>query len=117
MATISMLMLGVSDVARSAAFYRDIVGLAPQGESAEFAFFDAGPVRLALSRPLGKAVQPLAGATEVILPADSVAVSHADLIARGCTSFINEPREVMPGAWAVSFADPDGHRLTLFGPQ
>ncbi len=79
-------------------------------------FFSAGSITLALGTPLGKAVQPRAGATEVIFPVESVAAAHALLRDRGCT-FINEPREVTPGSWAASFTDPEGHRLTIFGAK
>ncbi len=113
---ISMIMLGVENVARSAAFYRDAAGLEPQSESAEFAFFAAGSITLALSRPLGLHMQPLAGAVEIIFPVDSVSNAHEILKARNC-SFLNEPREVTPGSWAATFTDPDGHHLTLFGPR
>jgi len=111
-----MIMLGVEDVARSAAFYRDLLGWKVEGESAEFAFVAAGAVTIGLNRPLGRHVQPRAGATELILPVASVSAARTDLARRGC-HFLNEAREVVSGSWAVSFADPDGHRLTLFGPQ
>src|SRR5437867_6764685 len=60
----SMIMLGVENVARSVAFYRNVVGLELQSQSAEFAFFSTGSVTLALNLPLGLHVQPRAGATE-----------------------------------------------------
>jgi predicted enzyme related to lactoylglutathione lyase len=116
MKTISMVMLGVGDTERSVRFYRDTIGLDLQHNAGGFAFFGAGGVTLALSEQLGRAVHPKAGATEIIFPVDSVSTMQADLAARGC-EFINEPREVTPGSWAASFADPDGHRLTLFGPR
>ena len=111
-----MIMLGVENVARSVEFYRDTLALQLRNESAEFAFFSAGSITLALGTPLGKAVQPRAGATEIIFPVQSVVQAHALLTHRGC-KFIQEPREVTAGSWAASFTDPDGHRLTIFGPQ
>ena len=113
---ISMVMLGVENVARSVEFYRDTLALELRSQSAEFAFFSAGSITLALGAPLGKAVQPRSGATEIIFPVQSVAEAHALLIDRGCT-FINQPREVTSGSWAASFTDPDGHRLTIFGAK
>jgi predicted enzyme related to lactoylglutathione lyase len=116
MKTISMVMLGVEDAGRSVAFYRDTIGLALQHNQGGFAFFGAGGITLALNEQLGRAVDPIAGAMEIIFPVESVTAQQSILEARGC-GFINEPREVTPGSWAVSFTDPDGHRLTLFGPH
>ena len=114
--SVSMIMLGVENVARSVAFYRDCVGLPVQSESPEFAFITAGAVTIGLNLPLGKTVNPRAGATELILPVASVTASKAALAARNCP-FTVEPREVNTGTYAATFTDPDGHRLTLFGPR
>lgn len=110
-----MIMLGVANVADSAAFYRDKAGLTLQSANTEFAFFQAGGVTLALSAPLGRAITPpRAGAVEVILPVASVAAAYSTLRERGC-AFVNAPRNVSGESWAASFRDPDGHLLTLFG--
>jgi len=114
--SVSMIMLGVDNVARSVAFYRDCVGLPVQSESPEFAFITAGAITIGLNLPLGKTVKPTAGATELILPVASVTASKAALAARNC-SFTVEPREVNTGMYVATFTDPDGHRLTLFGPR
>lgn len=113
---ISMIMLGVEDVARSVVFYRDVVALDLQSQSSEFAFFKTGAVTLALSRPLGLHLQPRAGAVEVIFAVASVSEAHRLLKERDCR-FLNDPREVTPDSWAATFTDPDGHHLTLFGPK
>ncbi len=111
-----MIMLGVADPAASAAFYRDTAGFAIHHQSAEFAFLGAGAVTLVLSGPLGTARTPRAGAMELILPAESVEASRSALESRGAR-FVNATHEVMRGKWAATFADPDGHWLTLFGPK
>jgi catechol 2,3-dioxygenase-like lactoylglutathione lyase family enzyme len=113
---ISMISLGISNLPESVAFYRDKLNLELQGQHEGFAFFKAGPVTLLLNVPLGNAVQPRAGATEIIFPVAGVRAAHADLVERGC-KFANSPRLVSPGSWAATFTDPDGHRLTLFGPE
>ena len=114
--TISMIMLGVENLPRSVAFYRDVVGLQVQSESSEFAFLAAGAITLALSSSLGRHIQPRAGAMEVIFGVDSVTAAQSELAARGCT-FEREPNEVTPGSWALNFTDPDGHHLTVFGKK
>lgn len=113
---ITLIALGVSDLAKSVAFYRDKAGFDLQNQFETFAFFSAGPVMLMLNSGLRRPGGPLAGAVEVVVAADSVTASHRELAGRGC-SFVNEPREVTPGSWAATFSDPDGHWLTLFGPQ
>jgi predicted enzyme related to lactoylglutathione lyase len=113
---ISMIMLGVENVARSVAFYRDVVGLELQSQSTEFAFLSTGSVTLALSLPLGLHAQPRAGAMEMVFPVESVSTSQRLLKEKGCI-FLNEPHEVTPGSWAVNFRDPDGHYLTLLGSK
>lgn len=115
MNTISMVMLGVGNIDRSVQFYRDTIGLTLQHDAGGFAFLAAGAVTLALSEQLGKAITPISGATELIFPVESVTAQRTALLEKGC-QFLNEPREASPGSWASSFTDPDGHRLTLFGP-
>ena len=114
---ITLIALGVSDIAKSVAFYRDKAGFQLQNQFESLAFFSAGPIMLMLNgglkRPEGGS---LAGAMEVVVAAESVTAEHRQLIERGCR-FINEPREVTPGSWATTFADPDGHWLRLFGPK
>ncbi|MCU1258251.1 MAG: putative glyoxalase [Bryobacterales bacterium] len=114
--TISMLMLGVSDLPRSITFYRDILELKLASQTDNFAFFGAGAVTLILSAPLGRTREPIAGALEVIFPVTSVMAAHADLAQRGA-GFISPPHEVSPSSWAANFTDPDGHILSVFGPK
>jgi predicted enzyme related to lactoylglutathione lyase len=113
---LSMLMLGVESLEKSVAFYRDIAGILPKGQVEQFAFLDAGDITLVLSQPLGNSVQPRAGAMEAIFAAASVRKAHKEIHERG-GHFVNDPHEVSPGSWAATFRDPDGHMLTLFGPE
>jgi predicted enzyme related to lactoylglutathione lyase len=113
---VSIIVLGVTDVARSADFYSNSMELAVQGQTDGLAFVPAGGVTLMLSKDLGKAFKPLAGALEIVFPVESVTASYTALGERGCT-FINRPHPVAAGAWAATFTDPDGHKLTVFGPE
>lgn len=114
---IGVVMLGVRNLAESVAFYRDRLGLALQQEiPGAFAFFDAGEVTLALSVPTAKNSEHIVGATEVVFAVDGVREAWEALRARGVT-FIQEPRVVNPPMWAANFSDPDGHRLSVFGPE
>jgi catechol 2,3-dioxygenase-like lactoylglutathione lyase family enzyme len=107
--------LGVSDLPRSVAFYRDTLGLPLQFQHGGLAFFGAGPVTLMLSLEIAKARTPLAGAVEVVFAVDGVNAAWRRLAAGGAT-FVREPRQVTEKEWSAILSDPDGHFLTLFGP-
>jgi predicted enzyme related to lactoylglutathione lyase len=113
---VSIIVLGVTDVARSADFYRNTLEIAVMGQTEGLAFVSTAGVTLMLSKDLGNAFKPLAGAMEIVFPVESVTASYTALGERGA-SFINRPHPVTPEAWAATFTDPDGHKLTLFGPQ
>ena len=114
---VSMIALGVTDMARSIKFYNETLGLQLVGKPAEVTLVRAGDVTIALNYPLGRtAGNAIAGAVEVIFPVESVAASYSDLVKRGCR-FIREPREVTPSLWAATFTDPDGHQLTILGSR
>ena len=42
--------------------------------------------------------------------------AHEPLRARG-VEFLNAPRNVTGDQWAANFRDPDGHLLSVFGPE
>lgn len=114
---VSMIALGVTDIARSVEFYSEKLGLQLAGKPGEVTLLRAGVIVLALNHPLGRASGgAIVGAVEIIFPVESVAAAHKAFTARGC-SFVQQPREVTPGTWAATFTDPDGHRLTILGAQ
>jgi catechol 2,3-dioxygenase-like lactoylglutathione lyase family enzyme len=113
---IGIVMLGVASLDRSVAFYRDLLGLKLQTQFPGFAFFEGGGVTLVLSEPLAKAVGVGPGATEVVFSVEGVRAAYDALRARGL-AFTQEPRNVSGPMWAANFADPDGHRLSIFGPE
>jgi predicted enzyme related to lactoylglutathione lyase len=116
MTKITLIALGVSDIAKSVEFYSRKAGFELQNQFGSLAFFTAGPVTLMLNGGLRRPGAQLAGAMEIVVAAESVTAAHRELMERGC-NFVNEPREVTPGSWAATFSDPDGHWLTLFGPK
>jgi len=77
--SISMVMLGVSDLDVSIAFYRDKLGYSVANRSQEFGFLSAGTVSLILSRPIGAAIQPIARAVEPILSVPAVVTVYREL--------------------------------------
>jgi catechol 2,3-dioxygenase-like lactoylglutathione lyase family enzyme len=113
---VTHIMLGVADVARSTLFYEQTLGRAVRFKTDGIAFIDGGPVALGLSADLGRLRQPVAGAVEIVFSVPDVNRAWRDLAGKG-VSFLREPRQVTPTDWAATFADPDGHLLSLFGPR
>ena len=113
---ISVVMLGVQDVARALAFYRDKLGLKVQNEVPGFAFLDAGKITLCLSEPAAKVRGQIAGAGETVFAVEDVTAAFQALRAKG-VQFTHEPRGVTLTSWVANFDDPDGNHLSIFGPQ
>lgn len=113
---IAALMLGVKDLGRAVAFYRDKLGLGVKEQVTGFAFLDGGGVTLALSEPLARAVERVGEAVEVVFSVDDVRGAYAALRVLG-VEFTHEPRNVAATFWAANFQDPDGHNLSIFGPE
>src|SRR5215475_13943152 len=80
---IKLIALGVSDLSKSVAFYRDKAGFELQNQFGSLAFFSAGPIMLMLNAGLRRPDGPLAGAVEIVVAAESVTASHRDLTQRG----------------------------------
>jgi len=113
---IGTILLGTKSAAKAIPFYRDLLGLTLTAQFEGFAFFNAGGVTLALSEGLARAVPQIVGATEVVFAVDSVREAYEALRAKG-VSFRIEPRNVAGPNWAANFEDPDGHVLSVFGPE
>ncbi len=112
---VGVVMLGVHDVTRSLAFYRDKLGLKVQQEIPGFAFLDAGAVTLCLSEPAAKARGQVAGAGEVVFSVEDVSAAYQALRAKQ-VQFTHKPRNVTPTTRVANFDDPDGNHLSIFGP-
>jgi catechol 2,3-dioxygenase-like lactoylglutathione lyase family enzyme len=109
-------MLGVSDLDKSVAFYRDRLGLTLTAQFEGFAFFDGGGVTLALNNGLAQSIGKGPGDTEVVFAVEHVSAAFEMLRGQG-VEFSIQPRSVSPGNWAANFHDPDGHLLSIFGPE
>ena len=113
---IGVIMLGVADTEKSVPFYRDRLGLKLTARFEDFAFFDAGGVTLALSGGLARATGKGAGAVEIVFSVEHIRQAYQALRAVG-VEFSGEPRVVSGPNWAANFRDPDGHILSIFGPE
>jgi catechol 2,3-dioxygenase-like lactoylglutathione lyase family enzyme len=112
---VGVVMLGVRDLKKSVAFYRDVLGLTPSGAVETFAFFGAGGVTLGLHgiHDLGKGDERR---TEIVFAVDDVDAAFRSLKARG-VSFRVEPRPATRDQYVADFRDPDDHVLSIFGPR
>ena len=114
---IGVVMLVVADLAKSLAFYRDTLGLAVAGEvPGEFAFLNAGSVTLGLHQAAAGQSSQGPGTTEVVFSVADVTAAFEALKGRG-VQFTHEPRVATGPMWVANFNDPDGHRLSVFGPK
>jgi len=107
-------MLGVREMDRSVAFYRDRLGLAVQFGSAEFSFLSAGGVALVLRAAAG--LEPAGDArwSELVFHVEDIDAAYRQLRERGI-EFRVEPRVVTGEQLAADFRDPDGHVLSILG--
>jgi len=114
--SVGVIMLGITDMDRSAAFYRDRLGLEVMVVEPNLAFAKAGHITLGLSKGLAAIANPVAGAVEIVFNVPSVDVAYQALRQKG-VAFAREPRQVTTTDWATNFTDPDGHHLSIFGPK
>jgi catechol 2,3-dioxygenase-like lactoylglutathione lyase family enzyme len=122
---ITFITLGVDNLERAVAFYRDGLGLPTGGivgqefEYGAVAFFElSGGLRLALwprasiARDAGIAVQP-ASVTEVTLANNVNSKAEVDAVVdevrRAGGKVVKPPADTFYGGYAGYFLDPDGH--------
>jgi catechol 2,3-dioxygenase-like lactoylglutathione lyase family enzyme len=113
---IAAVMLGVRELAPALAFYADKLGLKVIMQEPALALLQCGTVMLGLSRGHVNLAAHVAGATEVVFGVDNVRATHQALSAQGVV-FMSEPRQATPTDWVAHFKDPDGHLLSIFGPE
>ncbi len=122
---ITFVTLGVDDLERAVAFYRDGLGLATKGivgtdfEHGAVAFFDMQPglklalwPRRSLAADVGIALAPRS-ATEFALAHNVDTMAEVDALiaqaARAGAVIAKAPAATFYGGWAGWFHDPDGH--------
>ena len=110
---VGQIHISVTDVDRSVAFYRDVLGVPFlfQVPGQPMAFFQSGDVRLYLGKP-----ESAEFASRVVLyfTVDDIDAEHARLSDAG-VAFVDRPRVVHRDGgtelWMAFFKDPDGHNL------
>jgi len=113
--TIGQIHVSVSDIDRSVAFYRDVLGarFLFQVPQQAMAFFDMGGVRLYLGKPESPDFR---SSPILYFTVDDVDEAHRELRRRG-VEFLDEPHVVnrteSSELWMAFFRDPDGTNLAL----
>src|SRR4051812_10419670 len=109
---IGQIALPVSNVDRSEAFYRDVLGLPKQYRFGDLTFFDCAGVRLLLEKSEGS-ITPQGC---IYFRCADIALTVGELTRRGVT-FTHKPRLIAKmddhDLWMAFFADPDGHTLAV----
>lgn len=113
---VTAIMLGVRDMGEAMWFYTGRLGLKAILQQKELALLQCGTVMLGLSTAHARGLARVPETTEVVFRVSNVRAAHRTLTARG-VSFLGEPRQVTPADWAAHFRDPDGHLLSIFGPE
>lgn len=113
---LSLVTLGVADLARSRRFYVDGLGWAPAMENEGVIFFDMGGCILglfgrdALAEDMGRACEGTGAYSIAHNVADRAAVDAAIAAAEAAgATVLKRPVDVFWGGYAGYFADPDGH--------
>jgi lactoylglutathione lyase len=119
MTKLRYVILFVSDMERSVAFYRDVLGWPLKCQSPERTEFATEGMTLALhyaSKPSGAAAVQgeIAGRCQLGLSVEDVEAFHRDMVAWG-TLCIQPPTEVAFGAELAIYADPDGLPFSVAG--
>lgn len=107
----------VTELARSAAFFGETLGLPVQfsDEGFGYAAFEAGPIRLGITRIDPEDAESLARPgvqTGIGFSVPDLVASHAELAAKG-VAFTMEPSRQPWGGFMAMFEDPDGNLFYL----
>ncbi|HEY7415292.1 MAG TPA: VOC family protein [Ktedonobacteraceae bacterium] len=111
------IVIYVSDMERSTAFYRDILGLPLRFTTPGWTEFDLGSMKLALHRSgVGAAPEqpgrPPAGVAHLAFVVQNIQSVYEDLQARGA-HFSMAPEKQVTGNTLAVLHDPDGFGITI----
>lgn len=109
------IVIYVSDMARSTAFYRDTLGLPLRFTSPGWTEFNNSGTTLALHRHMSgasHATEPGAGQATLVFSVDDIQVAYETLQEQGVT-FSLAPQRQPSGLTLAVLQDPDGFGITL----
>ena len=113
---ITRIILRVTDMQKSIAFWSEEVGLEVVFAGGPFTFLDGGGVQLALNEVDASIEDP--SMTEIVFEVDDIVANHADLQQRGVPFEVDLRPVTTDGdrdLLATHFRDPDGHLASITG--
>jgi lactoylglutathione lyase len=120
---VDYVMVNVSDMPRSVAFYRDTLGLRLKFESPGWSEFETGTTTLALhaaTRAAGSEAAPqtgpLAGTCSIGFSVPDIASTYAELQKRGARFVMPPTEQVNEGIKLAVCVDPDGLAISFAEP-
>src|SRR5262249_53335869 len=120
---VDYVMVNVSDMSRSVAFYRDVLGLKLKFESPGWSEFETGGTTLALHHSQPRAgggdrapAGPVAGTCSIGFSVEDLAATHRELSARGARFVLAPMEQVDEGIRLAVCADPDGLAISFAEP-
>jgi lactoylglutathione lyase len=115
------ILVYVSDMQRSVAFYRDILGLPLRFTTPGWSEFETGSVALALHRGSDERLEerlseqggrPPAGVAHLAFVVENIQLAYEGLKARGA-NFSLPPQKQVTGNTLAVLHDPDGFGITI----
>ena len=120
---VDYIMVNVSDMSRSVAFYRDILGLALKFESPGWSEFRTGTTTLALHQARARAggggrasVEPMSGTCSIGFSVEDLDATHRELAARGARFVLPPTERADEGIRLAVCLDPDGLSISFAEP-
>src|SRR4051812_20231732 len=104
-------MYYVANMKQSVDFYREVAGLKPTNESADWTEFDVGGSKLCLHSTKPEGNYPLNGI--IIFNIDKVKAHFEEMKSSGLNVF--GLSEVHPGAWTYHLRDHNGNEHSFYG--
>jgi lactoylglutathione lyase len=118
MSKLSHVIVFASDMKRSTAFYRDLLGFPLKFESPEWTEFGTGETSLALHKsseaPQPSPAKARAGTCQFGINVEDLDAFHASLSAKGVACMMPPTKQDFGGRLAV-YADPDGLPFSVEG--
>jgi lactoylglutathione lyase len=120
---VDYVMVNVSDMSRSVAFYRDVLGLPLKFESPGWSEFQTGATTLALHHvparvgAQGRApAEPAAGTCSIGFSVEDIEATHRELVERGARFVLAPTDQVNEGIRLAVCVDPDGLAVSFAQP-
>jgi lactoylglutathione lyase len=117
---VDYVMVNVSDMRRSVAFYRDTLGLALKFESPGWSEFETGATTLALHaaarRVVGNAAAPagpIAGTCSIGFSVEDLETTYAKLQSQGAHFVMQPSEQANEGIRLAVCVDPDGLAISF----